>query len=123
MIKIVRYNTISPIMKPVAIVSIIFGVIAIALAYMAISFDINHLLPRGVVLDRNAKQAFDGIDVSHHQGTIDWKKVKQAQPELEFVYVKCSEGKTYVDPQFIVNARGFGTRIQCGCLPLLSYDK
>lgn len=47
-----------------------------------------------------------GIDVSHHQGTINWKMVKASQPELEFVYVKCTEGKTYVDPAFKKNAKG-----------------
>lgn len=47
-----------------------------------------------------------GIDVSHHQGDIDWNKVKRAQPKLAFVYIKCSEGKNYVDPKFKENADG-----------------
>ena len=47
-----------------------------------------------------------GIDVSHHQGDIDWKMVMKAQPQLAFVYVKCTEGKSYVDPKFKVNAEG-----------------
>ena len=47
-----------------------------------------------------------GIDVSHHQGDIDWKKVKKTQPELAFIYIKCTEGKNYVDPKFKVNAEG-----------------
>ena len=50
--------------------------------------------------------AFQGIDVSHHQGDIDWAAVKRSAPELAFVYVKCSEGKSYVDPKFRVNADG-----------------
>lgn len=45
-----------------------------------------------------------GIDVSHHQGDIDWKKVKKAEPKLAFVYIKCTEGKSYVDPMFRKNA-------------------
>ena len=53
----------------------------------------------------NAQQIV-GIDVSHHQGTINWKKVKRSQPDLEFVYVKCTEGKTYVDPKYKENAEG-----------------
>ena len=51
-------------------------------------------------------QAVVGIDVSHHQGTINWKKVRQSQPDLAFVYVKCSEGKTHVDSKFVENAKG-----------------
>lgn len=47
-----------------------------------------------------------GIDVSHHQGNIDWMKVRKAQPKLAFVYVKCTEGRNHVDPKFKVNAEG-----------------
>ena len=47
-----------------------------------------------------------GIDVSHHQGNIDWKKVKKSRPNLAFVYVKCTEGKDYVDPRFKANVKG-----------------
>ena len=49
---------------------------------------------------------FDGIDVSHHNGKIDWKKVKQEFPDLKFVYIKCTEGATYVDPDYLDNAKG-----------------
>lgn len=47
-----------------------------------------------------------GIDVSHHQGDIEWKKVRKVQPQLAFVYIKCTEGKDYVDPKFKENAEG-----------------
>ena len=47
-----------------------------------------------------------GIDVSHHQGDINWGMVKKAKPELAFVYVKCSEGRDFVDPRFVSNATG-----------------
>lgn len=50
-----------------------------------------------------------GIDVSHHQGDIDWEMVRKAKPELAFVYVKCSEGRDYVDPKFVANAIGAAT--------------
>lgn len=39
-----------------------------------------------------------GIDVSHHNGSIDWKKVKASG--VEFVFIKASEGGTYQDPTF-----------------------
>lgn len=48
----------------------------------------------------------DGIDVSHHQGDINWVEVKKSVPDLAFIYVKCSEGKDYVDPAFKKNAEG-----------------
>lgn len=47
-----------------------------------------------------------GIDVSRHQGTIDWSAVKKSLPDLAFVYVKCTEGATHVDPMFSTNAAG-----------------
>ena len=62
-----------------------------------------------------------GIDVSHHQGNIDWKKVKKSRPNLAFVYVKCTEGKDYVDPRF--KARRCRPRIQGGRLPLFPDDQ
>jgi len=57
-------------------------------------------------LKAEEQQDVKGIDISHHQGDIDWNKVKNAQPKLAFVYIKCSEGKNYVDPKFKENADG-----------------
>lgn len=45
-----------------------------------------------------------GIDVSHYQGIINWKKVAKA--ELSFVYTKATSGITYVDPHFKHNWNG-----------------
>jgi lysozyme len=42
-----------------------------------------------------------GIDVSMHQGVIDWAKVKTAG--IDFAYIKATEGRTYVDPFFYAN--------------------
>ena len=45
-----------------------------------------------------------GIDVSRHQKTIDWKKV--AADNVQFVYIKATEGATYQDPMFRKNIEG-----------------
>jgi GH25 family lysozyme M1 (1,4-beta-N-acetylmuramidase) len=42
-----------------------------------------------------------GIDVSHYQGTINWKSVKSAG--ISFAYIKATEGTTYKDPDFSAN--------------------
>ncbi|MCI4669217.1 MAG: glycoside hydrolase family 25 protein [Bacteroidia bacterium] len=42
-----------------------------------------------------------GIDISHHQGEIDWEKL--AEEKLDFVFMKATEGATYVDPKFSQN--------------------
>ena len=39
-----------------------------------------------------------GIDVSHHQGTIDWRAVEA--DGVRFAFVKASEGTTFTDPAF-----------------------
>lgn len=44
-----------------------------------------------------------GIDVSHHQGKIDWNKV--ARNDVAFTYIKATEGGDFVDPKFTVNWR------------------
>ena len=51
-----------------------------------------------------------GLDVSHYQGEIDWREVKKHNPDLEFVYVKSTEGKTLIDPMFLANAKGAATQ-------------
>jgi len=39
-----------------------------------------------------------GIDVSHDQGNIDWSQVAKA--DIDFVYLKATDGITYTDPRF-----------------------
>jgi lysozyme len=45
-----------------------------------------------------------GIDVSHHQGDIDWLKVKA--DHIDFAFVKATEGLGYIDDKFRRNAAG-----------------
>lgn len=45
-----------------------------------------------------------GIDVSHHQDMIDWNLV--GETDIEFVYIKATEGATYTDPNFHSNIKG-----------------
>lgn len=65
-------------------------------------------------------KAYDGIDVSHHQGRIDWKQVAR-DPKIRFVYIKATQGATIKDPRYasnITNARRHGLR--CGSYHYLS---
>ncbi len=39
-----------------------------------------------------------GIDISHYQGTIDWSEL--SQQDIDFVFVKATEGTSLVDAQF-----------------------
>ena len=42
-----------------------------------------------------------GIDISHHQGKIDWNKVKNKN--LNFIFIKATEGHDFIDEDFINN--------------------
>ena len=51
-----------------------------------------------------------GIDVSHHQGDIDYEKIKQAGAEFVILRVGSQKGKNgeyYIDNKFIDNIKGF----------------
>ena len=48
--------------------------------------------------------AIRGLDVSHHQGKIDWKTV--SKEGLSFVFIKATQGKGFKDPRFRQNWRG-----------------
>jgi lysozyme len=45
-----------------------------------------------------------GVDVSHHQGEIDWEAV--AGDGVRFAYLKATEGTTFTDPRYADNRAG-----------------
>lgn len=45
--------------------------------------------------------ALSGVDVSHYQGSINWKSVRNAG--VEFAFIKATEGTNYQDPTFDAN--------------------
>ena len=54
-----------------------------------------------------------GIDVSHHNATIDWHAV--AEDGVTFAYIKATEGKDFQDDRFITNCReATAAGIVCG---------
>jgi lysozyme len=46
----------------------------------------------------------NGIDVSSHNGSINWSKVASTMVKIDFAYIKASEGIGYTDPKFLINA-------------------
>lgn len=48
-----------------------------------------------------------GIDVSSHQGHINWEAVKN--DNIDFAFIKATEGGDYVDPRFHENWEGAAT--------------
>lgn len=52
-----------------------------------------------------AKYHIKGLDVSHHQGHIDWQKVG-ATKKYSFVFIKATEGHDFTDDDFVKNWQG-----------------
>lgn len=77
--------------------------------------------PVNVALKSADLYAVRGIDVSRHQGNIDWDKV--AQENIHFAYIKATEGTTYVDKNFDKNfASAQKTNLRVGAYHFLRYD-
>jgi lysozyme len=49
-----------------------------------------------------------GIDISHHQGEIEWDKIPKEN--VSFVFMKATEGGDYVDPKFAENWKNARSR-------------
>lgn len=64
--------------------------------------DVTHPKPHVVAISQD-EYPIRGVDVSNHNGKIDFKKV--ADDGIAFVYVKASEGVNYKDPSFATNIR------------------
>lgn len=49
-----------------------------------------------------------GLDVSHHQGEMNWDLLFESLPEnvnIDFVYLKATEGKDHIDTQWKTNRK------------------
>jgi lysozyme len=74
---------------------IILFIIILMMGFLLYSRKIWFVYP-----DKNT-YSVDGIDISRHQGKIDWEKVEK---KYQFVFVKATEGDTFVDSRFYENA-------------------
>lgn len=63
----------------------------------------RYVLPHSVNVDRY-RYPIAGIDVSRHNGVIDFEQVRD--DDYQFVFIKASEGMTYKDDAFDRNYRG-----------------
>lgn len=98
-------------------VGVVVSVLVIAFLLMAIAWPEKlmqwagswGLTDTGMVIlgdpNPHLQKTYDGLDVSHHQGTIDWQKVGE-DPAVQFVYVKATEGATFVDQSYAQNVKG-----------------
>lgn len=57
------------------------------------------------IAPRDSTAPYDGIDISSHQGDIDWAKVA-SDANIRFVYIKATEGATYQSSHYRRNVEG-----------------
>lgn len=84
--------------------------IACAYAYLLNYFFVDNFSFRWKALYGNSPTPdgyeVRGIDISHYQGQIDWKKVRNAKVDkvpLRFVIIKATEGEKLIDENFSDN--------------------
>ena len=82
---------------PLILFLIIFGLILWSSLQFRNSDDFNYSIPKNY-------KGF-GIDVSHHQGKINWDTLfhKPLTPKINFVYAKATEGKDHIDREWKYN--------------------
>ena len=62
-----------------------------------------------------------GVDVSHYQGSIDWEKL--AGQNLDFAFIKATEGSSHIDECFYDNWKEAGkTGLYIGAYHFFSFD-
>lgn len=67
-----------------------------------------------------SKSHYDGIDVSHHNGTIRWSEVAK-EKRIQFVYIKATEGRSRKDHAYKRNIRGARAQgLRCGAYHFMS---
>lgn len=55
---------------------------------------------------RKTNRPMFGIDISHHQGNVDFNKLVFNNPHIDFIFLKATQGTTYTDPKFYTNVLG-----------------
>jgi len=80
------------------------GALLVALCLLCACHNTGDAVSNGgpQVAARNLDAPYDGIDISSHQGHIDWDKVSSDE-NIRFVYIKATEGATYRSPHYGYN--------------------
>lgn len=96
------FNIILVSLASVFIVFVAFVILAPDTANRILHFEIIQQMMYGSGTNRMI--TYDGIDISHHQGFIDWPVVSRDSC-IQFVYMKATEGATHVDSLYERNLR------------------
>ena len=77
----------------VVVLTLILGIIIYKVFFEPDTYRINKF-----------KYPIFGIDISKHNGKINWDKL--AEEHLDFIFIKATEGKTRLDPSYEENLKG-----------------
>ena len=99
--------------KSILIISLIsISIFALILTKLNLNQLTNKVNPEKInnkAVNSNTKKngSVYGIDISHHQKKINWNKVKKWNNyKISFVYVKATEGASYIDKNYKQNIDG-----------------
>ncbi len=79
----------------------VFGIGGLLLLIFLIWGAYRIYIVRSVANKEKEEYPITGIDVSKHTGYINWKKIKDQ--DIDFAYIKSTEGVTYIDSRFHYN--------------------
>ncbi|MBQ7119277.1 MAG: glycosyl hydrolase family 25 [Oscillospiraceae bacterium] len=83
--------------------------------------DVKELKMEKQVEQIKKENSIHGVDVSSYQGDIDWEEL--AENDIQFAFIKATEGSTYIDKCFDKNIEGAKkTDLAIGAYHFLSFD-
>ena len=94
-------------------------VLVIAAGILSVVMTVNKKIKINPVFAGNYE--LHGVDVSHYQGRIDWSKL--AQQNVDFAFIKATEGSSYLDECFFDNWEAAEkTDLYIGAYHFFSFD-
>jgi lysozyme len=101
------------------LVFIIIGALSFTAGFCFSRFN-KQVKKKPVVYTHSSSDKIWGIDISHHQGNIDWDGVREELPY--FIFIKATEGSTFTDPRFSHNVKEATKRgLRVGAYHFFSY--
>lgn len=92
--------------------------------FVAAALTLALLVYTGVIMPTRlfaARYDVRGIDVSHHNGVVDWSRV--AEQDIDFAWLKATEGSAHVDSRFAANWSGSrAAGIATGAYHFMSFE-
>lgn len=102
---------------------IIIPIVAVAALVLLICVTLALLYTGVLHINNPSKEKYPirGVDVSHYQGEVDWNRLQQEN--IQFAYIKATEGSTHKDEQFDKNwSDAQGTDLRIGAYHFFSLD-